>query len=113
MRKMRSAPGDQIIVKLLDPPDDAWLTRGTGQGLICKGNQRAGVKARGQPMQTQRGDPPIAIAPGPAQQVDLARQTFSKCRTQFGEQFRVVPCNCRQRLVQSSGFVGHGLPTSD
>jgi hypothetical protein len=84
----------EVVQKSLEPADDAGLSRRAVERFLGEGDQRFGMKARGQPLEPHRGDLPIAVAARPTQQIDLPGKAFAESVAQFGKQLRIFPCCC-------------------
>ena len=108
----RSARGTQFIMEGLEPSQHTRLARCPVERFLCQIKQCARVKACRKPFQAKRGNLPVAVAAGTAQQINIAPDAFRKEGAQFCPENRIVSGCGGQCFVEGSCFVGHACRSS-
>src|SRR5688572_226454 len=71
------------------------------------------MEARSEALEAHRGDFPVAVAAGAADEVDLLGQALEERRAQFREQGPILARCGGQRRVETCGFMRHPVRVVD
>src|SRR5690606_1381033 len=81
--------------------------RGAVEGFLRQFDQLGRVEAGAQPLEAQRGELPVAVAAGAAEQVDLLAEALDEGGAQFGDEREVVAGRGVQRCIERSACLRH------
>lgn len=92
------ACGRSVCRKFLDeglqPADHGRLSGSSFQCLVSDAQERFDTEACREAFQTHGGDVPVAIATRARKKIDLPRDAFDECGSQFEEQRGIVARGC-------------------